>query len=513
MRKLQSTVIIIGIILVFGFIISGCDNTDTVSLVPSPPSNVTAAVQPNNDIIISWDLVSDADGYKFYYYYNKYVQNIPGYVNIHDRLKSEPLSSSSILISGLYSGVTYSFGVTAYNSHGESEASKVYAKTLPFIPDIPINLTAAAASVSSIRINWSREGLADGYKVYRSETFSENYNEIALIKSADSTSYLDTNLPINTTYYYKVSAYNVRGESGLSKAVSSFATTLPDAAPSNFKAEARAQGLLITGYPEIRLDWEYVSNATSYIIYRSLTGLDDYSELSKETSRFYLDSRLKPETTYYYKIAARNGIGDSPLSDPISATTPSLKPNTPKVLSTSNITANSIKINWSTSFDVSAPSYIIYRSLTDTDDYNEIGTASRFSTSYTDDKLTPGTTYYYKVLARNSYGDSPLSDSVSAKTLTFTPTGLSSEYESIQKRVTISWSSVSGATYYLIYRSLTGLNDDYELIRTQRASSGYDGFCSDYDITPGTTYYYRVAARNNYGDGPLSDVISVTISN
>jgi fibronectin type 3 domain-containing protein len=509
MRKLQSTVIIIGIILIFGLIISGCDNTDTVSLVPSPPSNVTATVQPNNNVIISWDLVSDADGYKLYYYYNKYEQNIPGHVDIHKYLKSEPLSSSSILISGLYSGVTYSFGVTAYNSHGESEASKVYATTLPSIPDIPTNITASAASDSSIRINWSREGLADGYKVYRSETFSENYNEIALINSADSTSYLDTNLPINTTYYYKVSAYNERGESGLSKAVSSFATTLPVAAPSNFRAEARAKGILITDYPEIELKWDAVSNATSYIIYRSLTGLDDYIELSKEIGKLYLDSKLKPETTYYYKIAARNGIGDGPLSDPISATTPSLKPNVPTGLKTSNITTSSITVNWSMSSDASAPSYIIYRSLTDLDDYKEIGTETRFSISYTDKNVASETTYYYKILARNSYGDSPLSAPVSATTPTLkpnTPKGLSISASKL--RVIIDWSYTSGAKNYVIYRSLTGLDDDYQIISSTASGLSY----SDYNITPGTTYYYKVAARNEYGDSPLSDVISVTIS-
>jgi fibronectin type 3 domain-containing protein len=412
MSKIQSTIIIISIILTLGLIILGCDNT--VSLVASPPSNVRAEVQPNNNIIISWNFVSDADGYKFYYYKNKY-----DLFDIYDRLQAEPLSYSSIIISGLYSDKLYYFGITAYNSHGESEASRVTIKTLPPVPNTPADITAVAVSASSIKINWSSSGWADGYKVYRSETSSGTYNEIALIKSAESTSYIDTNLPTNTTYYYKVSAYNDRGESDLSKAVSSFATTLPVAAPSNFTAKARAQGLLITDYPEIGLNWDTVSNATSYIIYRSLTGLDDYIELNKEIGRSYLDSKLKPETTYYYKIAARNGIGDGPLSDPISATTPSLKPVAPKYLSTSSITSSSIRISWidSSNNRSTLKNYIIYRSLTDTGDYDEIGTVSWLDSYYTDKNLAPGTTYYYKVMARNSYGDSPLSDPISVTTL------------------------------------------------------------------------------------------------
>jgi fibronectin type 3 domain-containing protein len=505
MRILQSTIIIISIILTFGLIISGCDNT--VSLAPSPPSNVTADVQPNNDVIISWKPVSDADGYKFYYYKSTFDP-----IDIYDKLKAKPLSLSSIIVDGLYSDKLYSFGITAYNSHGESEASKVTVKTLPPVPGTPTDITAAAASDSSIRINWSSSGWADGYKVYRGETLSGTYNEIALLKSAESTSYIDINLPINTIYYYKISAYNDRGESDLSKAVSSFATTLPVAAPSNFKAEARAQGLLLTQYPEIELKWDAVSNATTYIIYRSLTGLNDYIELSKETGKFYLDSELKPETTYYYKIAARNGIGDGPLSDPVSATTPSLKPNVPTGLSTSNITVNSIKVNWSISSNISTnvSSYIIYRCLTDTGEYNQIGTVSQYNFDYTDKNLDPETTYYYKVKACNSYGDSPLSDSVSATTLPVpvltpnTPTDLSSTTV-LKDKLQITWSKVSNAARYVIYRSLTGLNDDYQLINTT-VSNSYN----DFELTPGTTYYYKIAARNEYGDSPLSDPISVT---
>ena len=134
---------------------------------------------------------------------------------------------------------------------------------------------------------------------------------------------------------------------------------------------------------------------------------------------YYFDSNLTQETTYYYKIASVNGMGTGPFSDPISVTTPTLKPNAINDLTVENITTSSIKISWSILSNLSnrLSGYIIYRSLTDTD-YEVIGTITTFTrTDYTDSGLTPGTIYYYKVAARNSYGDSPLSTAVSVSTL------------------------------------------------------------------------------------------------
>jgi fibronectin type 3 domain-containing protein len=512
MKKLQPTVKIISIILTCGLIISGCD--DTVSLLPSPPSNVTATVESDNNVIISWDPVPDVDGYMVYYYYNVY-----DYYDRYDKIAFTPLSLTSIIVSGLYSDTYYSFGITAYNGYGESVASRVSVKTLPSIPAVPTNISASAASASSIRINWPSSSGAEGYKVYRSETSSGTYNEIALLKSAASTLYIDTGLPINTTFYYKVSAYNNRGESNLSSYASSFATTLP-AAPANLIATARASGLLITDQPEICLEWDDVSNATEYIIYRSLTGFDNYTKLNTERIHSYLDSALPPEKTYYYKVAARNGIGDSPLSDPVSATTPSLKPDAPAYLSTSNITTSSIRVNWSASYYPNylaiVSGYIIYRSLTDMGDYEKIyTTSSQYSINYTDNGLEPETTYYYKIAAHNRYGDSPLSDSISATTLPVpiltpnAPTGLSVT-NVLTDRLTLSWFTVPRATNYVVYRSLTGLDDDYEQIYANNSTLT---IYFEYELTPGTTYYYKVAARNSYGDSPLSDSILVTTLN
>jgi len=81
------------------------------------------------------------------------------------------------------------------------------------------------------------------------------------------------------------------------------------------------------------------------------------------------------------------------------------------------VTTYSITLNW---FPVRrATGYFVYRRTNLSDKYESIAVIK--STSYTDNGLTQGTTYYYKVSAYNSNGDEgPLSSEVSATTGTIT---------------------------------------------------------------------------------------------
>jgi hypothetical protein len=60
---------------------------------------------------------------------------------------------------------------------------------------------------------------ATGYRVYRSSSSSGTYSSTGEVYEVYTTSYTDTGLSPNTTYYYKVSAYSYR-EGARSNAVS-----------------------------------------------------------------------------------------------------------------------------------------------------------------------------------------------------------------------------------------------------------------------------------------------------
>jgi chitodextrinase len=117
---------------------------------------------------------------------------------------------------GLSSNTTYYYKVSAYNSYGESsQSSYASATTGGTAPSTPSSVTASVLGLSegSISISWSSVSGASGYYIYRAYSSSGTYSRVT---STSGTSYTDTYLGLNTTYYYKVSAYNSNGESSLS---------------------------------------------------------------------------------------------------------------------------------------------------------------------------------------------------------------------------------------------------------------------------------------------------------
>jgi hypothetical protein len=176
---------------------------------PSVPSSVVAYAESSNTITVSWNPVSGASRYNIYRSSSlSGVYSMSG-ESIHD----------SYTEAGLQPNTTYYYKVSAYNSYGESaRSSSASATTLPSggqnsIPSAPSFVTADAVSSSTITVSWNPVSGASSYKVYRSNSASGAYS---LQGSAYDTSYEDSGLSSNTTYYYKVSAYNSYGESAQS---------------------------------------------------------------------------------------------------------------------------------------------------------------------------------------------------------------------------------------------------------------------------------------------------------
>jgi hypothetical protein len=70
--------------------------------------------------------------------------------------------------------------------------------------------------------------------------------------------------------------------------------------------------------------------------------------------------------------------------------------------------------------------------------------------------------------------------------------------------VSLSWTAVTGAERYGVYRG--NASNAETLFATVTGQTTYD----DTSVTNGTTYFYKVAASNANGDGPLSNEVSAT---
>ncbi|MDR2784931.1 MAG: fibronectin type III domain-containing protein [Treponema sp.] len=170
-----------------------------------------------------------------------------------------------------------------------------------------------------------------------------------------------------------------------------------------------------------------------------------YTEPNGDGTEFTSSTIIKEDVRLYAKWQS---------GSPGSNTSPNA-PSAPTGVTAAASSSGSIVVSWS---QVSgATEYTIYHSDSASGTYSYEGTSS--STSYTDTGLLPGTTHYYKVSASNSAGEGVKSSYTSATTtsgsetnLPSTPTNVTATASS-SSSIEVSWSQVSGATEYKVYRS------------------------------------------------------------
>jgi fibronectin type 3 domain-containing protein len=264
-------------------------------------------------------------------------------------------------------------------------------------------------------------------------------------------------------------------------------------APSKLTAEAVSS-------TDIKISWTPVTGAAGYKVYRCSTPNGTYEPITTKDSFYttkessYTDKGLTPGT-FYYRITAVDSSGmEGHPSDYCSATTSA--PPQPLKPTAEGVSSTTIKISWTPV--TGAAQYKVYRCSTPGGDYKYVATTGE--SSYTDTGLTPRSTYYYRIAAVDSSGtEGDPSDSCSAAT-SVPPQPSKPTAEGVSSTaIKISWTPVTGAAEYKVYRCLTP-GGTYEYVDTTKESS-----YTDKGLTPGT-FYYRITAVDSSGmEGPRSE--------
>lgn len=370
-------------------------------------------------------------------------------------------------------------GVKGYSGYGSAANGKTVKKT---------SITRIVSTSSTKQtISWKKVDGANGYVIYRSTSKDGKYEKIKTITSRNTTSYKDTGLKAGTKYYYKVRTRNkVNGKTGYGT----------DSVIRSARAGKRAEITGVTGSTgtKITISWKKVTDAASYDIYRSTSEKGTYKKIGSASASdtSYTDSKLKMTKKYYYKVEARikgyKATGTSGLSK--------IKSGYPvRRTSITSIAANEngqIEIKWNKIKDTKG--YQIYRSTSASGTYSLIQTVSSYkTTSYVDTTATAGATYYYKIVLINKYDGKTIygKDSSVVSFMLLSPPANVTVTSVSESQLDVSWSAVTGATGYVIYRS-TELNGTYTEIGAigSPAVTSY----SDLTVTKDVTYYYKIKA-------------------
>src|SRR3989441_74456 len=210
-----------------------------ISSVPSSPIGLVASTASTTSIRLSWNPPQNSGGSAILGYKIEYRNGSSTYTVLVANTGS---SATSYMHTGLKTGTTYTYSVTAlYSGGGESNPSSDASATptststppsssppvspppqTPSLPDPPTRLNATIISQTSVKLSWvapanTGKPTITGYKI---EYKTASGSWLVLVANAGSgTSYLQTGWAPGT-YYYRVSSLSSAGTSSPSTTVS-----------------------------------------------------------------------------------------------------------------------------------------------------------------------------------------------------------------------------------------------------------------------------------------------------
>ncbi len=489
------------------------------TVTPDRPCNLTAIPDGPTTINLNWNEPSSTG--------ENTIRNYEVSVSNTGRSWRELVTTTqtSYRHTGLTAGVTYHYRVRArYTNDTYGPGAFTFATTEAATgrPGAPQDLTVTAGGPSVINLAWRAPASNGGSAItgYRIEWSEDGGDPWRSLETTSRLNYQHTGLAAGVTRHYRVGAENASGLGPWTDPESATTTAGIPGVPRRLTATA-------VGGSAIDLEWTAPASVagsasvTGYHIEWSADGRSSWTRLASDHSPTgYRDDGLDPGTTRYYRVAAVNQHGQGPwTTERVSATTSSL-PGRPTRLRAEARGPSTIALEWNApSGGGSVTGYTIEWSSTGRSGWQSLVANTRNArTTYTDTRLDPGTTRYYRVAAINSAGTGPWSAVASATTEVTVPgaptrlTATAPIGEEGTEQIHLRWSAPAsnGGSPITGYR-----------IRTAPSASGPWGILvastgnatTTYlhtGLAPNTTRYYRVFALNAKGEGDPSSAVRGT---
>ena len=367
--------------------------TTSSSSVPAP-SNLKVAEYSNSAIKLTWTKASDVTGYYVY-------RSTDG--KKYSKIKTLKASTTAYTNTSLTAGKKYYYSIASYKNTSTGavaigpKSSAVNALTISSSKlSYPSGFAVKEVATDAIKLVWNKSSNASGYYIYRSID-NKNFSKIKALPSS-STSYTNTALYLDTTYYYKIASYvNSNGSIGLS-----------DKSPA-VNAKTTSTSVSFTSKTStsttITLNWDYPS-ATGYQIYRLDINTGKYIKIASTSAKSYTDKNLSSDRYYNYKVRAYLVSGGITTYSPYNSV--SVKTCLPAVKDFKAVSQTYYSVNLSWTKQNGAVNYEIYQLSPDSQVYKLITTLNSDATSYMVDNLTVNTTYKFRirsVSSNKSYSD------------------------------------------------------------------------------------------------------------
>ncbi len=394
---------------------AGWNTTFAAVTPPAAPSlTVTAG---DNSTSLSW---SGSSG--VYDVYRNETGCSAGFTKV-----ANDVSGSSYNDGAVANGFTYYYQVVAQPSGNEAAASapSTCRSVTPTgggsctPPAAPTGVSASASSQTAANVSWSAAAGATSYTILRSTTSGGPYSQVG---TSATTSFADSGLACNTTYYYVVQASNGSCSSGNSAQASATTQACSGSVLDN--------GVPVTGLSGSTGNQQFwtmnVPSGATNLSFQISGGTGDADlyvrfgaapTTSTYDCRPYLNGNNEtcsfpsPSAgTWHVMLRAYSTYsGVSLVGSYSAACVPPAAPTGVSAIGTGQSTAS---VSWSAASG--ATSYKVFRGTTSGGPYTQVGTVT--GTSFSDSGLSCNTSYHYVVRSSNGSCDSGNSAQASATT-------------------------------------------------------------------------------------------------
>lgn len=415
-----------------------------------------------NEVDISWKNISGVDGYYVECYVGNQWKQI-GFSTDGDRVAAK--------LSGLSAGLKYKVRIAAYAGSFTAKFRCFYVDTVPS----PVwNINTVKATDETVRISWSRNARADGYKV---EWYINNQWSVKTVTGNNNIAAVIDGLCAGTRYKVRVSAY--KGDL-YSPYTYGYIDTLPS------KVTGITQTVTSSSFT---LKWDKNESADGYTVQYYADGKWNEKTLTGNKKTTVTIGSLKGYKTYKVRIKAYKGELESAFDD-IYITTAPTKVSGLKVKSA-----------------VDSKAVVIWNADANADGYNvEYYIGGKWvEKTITDNKtakavlggLTPYITYKVRVRAYkdNLYGDY----SYTTVTAVLSPVTNIKVVSAKSNSITVKWGKNASADGYKVEiykggkwvkKTLKGSTNATVTIGGLRAGSVYKVRIASYKGANTSTYTY-----------------------
>ncbi|XP_040213954.1 receptor-type tyrosine-protein phosphatase delta isoform X27 [Rana temporaria] len=313
----------------------------TVKALPRPPGTPVVTESTATSITLTWDS-GNPEPVTYYIIQHKPKNSEESYKEI------DGVATTRYSVAGLSPYSEYEFRVVAVNNIGRGPPSEpVLTRTSEQAPSsAPRNVQARMLSSTTILVQWEEpeepNGQIQGYRVYYTMEPTQHINSWTKYNVADSQITTIGNLVPQKTYSVKVLAFTSVGDGPLSNEIQVITQTGVPSQPLNFKAEAESETSILLSWTPPRSD-----TISSYELYYKEGDQAEELSITIDPSSSYRLQVLKPNTLYYFRLAARAPLGLGASTTEISAKTlQSIPSGPPRKVEVEAVNSTSVKVFW-----------------------------------------------------------------------------------------------------------------------------------------------------------------------